>query len=502
MNIILTYLGAGVRVLASPKMLAKLAPLSERSNIIRRAGKLAVTTRLPPVKGSHWLLEGPTAAAFARPWFDRWTYRMLANKMFPLSRLWAAAAVSGIDVERFREEAQISRIDASEEDFARSLMRDTCSAMSAKYAAAAEWESIYFGEQRMSDEKLVEVEVARRAAASEFLGQRFKFRPLLSGREIRAIRFDQAPPAEIEETYRDWLADADCAYPAPDQMPDIQVSHSVTAQNEDISWLKFPSPGRVVKDTAWAKIIEPHNAPNAPTLLYCHGLGEETELRGRFLDETPPLIKMGIRVIRLEAPWHNRRFVPGRWSGEPFLGRAPGGPLNLFDTHVRELGILTRWCRERYGTPVAIGGLSMGALTAQLTAYRSTFWPKSMQADALFLAAVSEDMWEICFDGAIGANSGVGRNVRRAGFEDGLLQRMRLLTNPTGRPAMDPSRIVMKLGTIDDVMPYPRGRSLIERWGVPSENVFERRQGHFTVPISMVRNARAFRRLADILHSL
>ena len=37
---------------------------------------------------------------------------------------------------------------------------------------------------------------------------------------------------------------------------------------------------------------------------------------------------------------------------------------------------------------------------------------------------------------------------------------------------------------------------------VPPENVFERNQGHFTVPISMVRNARAFRRLADILHRL
>ena len=67
---------------------------------------------------------------------------------------------------------------------------------------------------------------------------------------------------------------------------------------------------------------------------------------------------------------------------------------------------------------------------------------------------------------------------------------------------MDPSRIVMKLGRFDDVMPYARGRRLAERWGVPSENLFERSHGHFKVPISMVRNARAFACLAEILHRL
>ena len=69
---------------------------------------------------------------------------MLAKRLFPLSRLWAAAMVSDGDVERFREEAQVSRLDSSEWDLARSLMRDTCDALSAKYRAAEEWESIYF----------------------------------------------------------------------------------------------------------------------------------------------------------------------------------------------------------------------------------------------------------------------------------------------------------------------------------------------------------------------
>lgn len=427
---------------------------------------------------------------------------MLAKRLFPLSRLWAAAMVADGEVDRFHEEAQIDRVDPGEHDLVRRLIHDTSAALAAKYEAADAWEKLYFGKAKPSANALVSVEVARRAAASHFLGQRFKFRPFLRGRKINAVRFDPTSPEQMEAVYGDWLDDADCAYPIPDELPEIEVSHRVQSVKSVVSWLKFSSPGRTVQDTAWAKIIEPEDASNAPTLLYCHGLGEETELRNRFLDEIPPLVAMGIRVIRLEAPWHNRRFVPGRWSGEPFLGCAPGGPVFMFDSHVRELGILTQWCRERYGTPVAIGGLSMGGLTAQLAAYRANFWPKAMQPDALFLAAVNEDMWAICFDGSVGSGAGVGDVVRAAGWNDTALERVRRLTNPTGSPVMDSSRIVMKLALADDVMPYNGGRSLADRWGVPPENVFERRQGHFTVPISMVRNARAFRRLADILFSL
>lgn len=427
---------------------------------------------------------------------------MLGSYLFPISRLWAAATVSENDVARFKAEAQLGRLDRAEESFAMALTRDTCAALRGKYQAANAWEAVFFGDTAASHEALVQYEVERRRAAAAFLGERTKFAPLIKGRRVDALRFDTPHPDEVEDDYGNWLEDPDTAYPAPELPSEIEVSHKVESLAGSVSWLRFPAPGRVLRDTAWAKILEPREAANAPTLLYCHGLGEETELCDRFLDETAPLAEMGIRVIRLEAPWHNRRLEPGRWSGEPFLGRAPGAQLNLFDTHLRELAILIRWCRERYGTPVAIGGLSMGGLTAQLAAYRANFWPQDMRPDALFLAAVSEDMWEICFDGSIGKNAGVGESVRKAGWDDTRLQRVRLLTNPTGQPAMDPSRIVMKLGRFDDVMPYARGRRLAERWGVPSENLFERSHGHFKVPISMVRNARAFARLAEILHRL
>ena len=440
--------------------------------------------------------------AFARPWFDHLSSRILEKRLFPLLRLWAAATVSEHDVERFCAESDIGPLEPAEQKLALRLMRETGSALAGKYRMAEEWEALYFGAESPLPEILVAAEIGRRSAASEFLAQRHKFRPLVRGRKVKTVRFETASPEVMEELYGDWLSDPDNAYPAPDQTPEVEISHAVPSQNGKCAWLKFESSGRKISDTAWAKIIEPADATAAPTLIYCHGLGEETELRSRYLDETPALIEMGVRVIRLDAPWHNRRFVPGRWSGEPFLGAAPGGPVYLFEAQLRELAILTRWCRARYGTPVAIGGLSMGALTAQLAAYRANFWPREMHPDALFLAANSEDMWEVCFDGRVGRRAGVGDAVREAGWSDDALERVRQLTNPVGAPVMPPERIVIKLGRADDVMPYSSGASLVERWRVPAHNVFERNQGHFTVPMSMVRNPRAFRRLAKILHSL
>ncbi len=463
---------------------------------------MSLAQRLPPHKGSGWLFEGPASVAFARPWFDQLSSRILEKRLFPLFRLWAAAAIAEQDVDRFCAESRIGPLDRSGRKLALRLMCETTSALKEKDDTDSDWEVLYFGVDRPSPESLVSAEVARRGAAAKFLAKRHKFRPLARGRNFGIVRFEPASMKEMEEFYGDWLADPDSAYPTPDQMPEIEVSHSVLSQTGKCFWLRFLSSGRKIRDTAWAKIIEPVDSKSAPTLIYCHGLGEETELRSRFLDETPALVDMGVRVIRLDAPWHNRRFVAGRWSGEPFLGAAPGGPVYLFEAQLRELAILTKWCRSRFGTPVAIGGLSMGAMTAQLAAYRANAWPLEMQPDALFLAANSEDMWEVCFDGRVGKRAGVADSVRAAGWSDDALGRVRQLTNPIGLPVMPPDRIVVKLGLADDVMPYSSGASLVERWRVPAQNVFERNQGHFTVPMSMVRNPRAFRRLASILHSL
>src|SRR3546814_9433225 len=175
------------------------------------------------------------------------------------------------------------------------------------------------------------------------------------------------------------------------------------------------------------------------------------------------------------------------------------GPLDLCEAQLKEIAVLVAWCRERSNAPVAIGGLSMGALTTQLAATRARRWPAEMQPDALFLAATSEDLWEICFTGAIGRAAGVGEALIRAGWTNADLEPIRRLTNPIGPPVMEARNIVMVLGRRDDVTPFRRGHSLALRWGVPSENLFLRKQGHFTIPAGLLRDERPLARLAAIM---
>lgn len=94
----------------------------------------------------------------------------------------------------------------------------------------------------------------------------------------------------------------------------------------------------------------------------------ETEFTGSGRNPLGALVKAGVRVIRPEGPWHGRRRLSGTYGGEPVLARGPGGLLDYFHAHVIELGRLVAWARATRGGPVAIGGVSLGALTAQLAA--------------------------------------------------------------------------------------------------------------------------------------
>ena len=459
-------------------------------------------THLPRRAGASLFFQLPPGDLFARPWFDRTTFALLKRLYFPLARLWAAATAADGDLDRFIEEAALVRPSERQLRAARAGLAAMVSAWRNYEDSSATWNQVFFGNDSADDRSLVETELARRRTSHTLVSCRSKFRPLRFGQKITLVRYEVPTFAALEERYGDWLDDPETAYPAPSPMPEIECSKQVPSTEGMVSWLRFPAPGRGVDDTAWARMHEPADRPDAPTLIYCHGLGEEQEMRHNFLDETAAAVRLGLRVIRLESPWHNRRIEKGYWSGEPMLGRAPMGVLDFFDAQIAEMAVLIGWCRDRYKTPVAVGGLSIGGMSAQLLGARALRWPTALRPDALFLAGTSEDMWEVCFDGAIGRAAGVGDAIWAAGWTEAELQRVRQLTNPFGPCAVEPANIVMKLGRVDTVMPFDRGRSLAERWSVPQDNLFIRRQGHFTIPIAMVRNSRSLNRLADILHRM
>ena len=48
--------------------------------------------------------------------------------------------------------------------------------------------------------------------------------------------------------------------------------------------------------------------------------------------------------------------------------------------------------------------------------------------------------------------------------------------------------MISVLGRRDDVTPFAGGVELLDAWQVPSENRFIWDRGHFTVPMTMIRN--------------
>jgi hypothetical protein len=55
------------------------------------------------------------------------------------------------------------------------------------------------------------------------------------------------------------------------------------------------------------------------------------------------------------------------------------------------------------------------------------------------------------------------------------------------------------LGKRDRITPFASGERLVERWRVPEENRFIWDRGHFSVPLTLMRNDAPFRRLKEIL---
>jgi hypothetical protein len=252
-------------------------------------------------------------------------------------------------------------------------------------------------------------------------------------------------------------------------------------------------------DTVWAHVYEPLGVENPPSVVYGHGLGVEMEMLEGTSEESLNLVAEGVRIVRLEAPWHNRRRTPGTYGGEPFLATQPLGGLDLSAAQVREMGVLIAWCRGAGSRRVAVGGTSLGALVSQLVASHAHTWPKPMRPDALLLLTTSDDVGGLAFHSSLARATGLDAALAEAGWTVADIDRWRPLTDPLPAQPLPPEDIVMLLGRVDDVTPFPQGLALAERWKVPPENLFLRHQGHFSAAIGLVRDPAPLRRLAERL---
>jgi pimeloyl-ACP methyl ester carboxylesterase len=319
-----------------------------------------------------------------------------------------------------------------------------------------------------------------------------------------AVRWNVAAESEVRERHGARLHDLASAFAPPASFAP-ERSASVPGRRGSASWLRYPAPVEAVGDTAWARVIVPereHAPRRHPVVVFTHGIAMETEFwRGQ---SAPPKLfaERNVAMIRPEGPFHGRRRVAGCYGGEPVIARGPMGLLDYFHSHVIELGLLVAWARATFGGPVALGGVSLGALTAQRAAVAARNWPAEMRPDALLLVTPSASIAAAALGGSLPRAAGVPAALAAAGWTEAGFERWSPLIEGGGAPEVAPERIVVTLGTTDDITPYAEGERLIRDWHVPGENVFRRKLGHFSTSLALLRDSAPLLRLADVLDAI
>ena len=447
-------------------------------------------------------LRSPFGGLIAQPWFDRAAMHLLTRWFFPLSRLWAAARVAEGSVERFIAEFPAAAALHGKSALERRLGRFE-SVRARVPGSERAWEEAFFSAGDCAPDALAAVERARLFRRNGYNTQRRLFAPWRAAGRAAPIRWEIPAPAEVAAAYDDLIADPALAFAAPDPLPPVAESRRfpAAAGRQDF-WLRFASPSARMKDDVTVRVYEPEGVADPPTLVFGHGICVEFDHWRGLVDEIEALVAMGIRVVRPEAPWHGRRVPDGRYGGEMFIATAPRGALDHFTAAVREWAVLIDWCRRTSAGPVAIGGSSLGAMTAQIVADKARYWPERLQPDAMLLITHTGRIEDAAVRGSLAGAWGIAESTMAHGWTEDLIQRFMPLLDPVGDPVIPPARIVTVLGSYDDVTPFASARTLIERWGLPEENRFIWRRGHFTVPLTMLRNPAPLRRFKAVLEGI
>jgi len=470
-------------------------------------------TRAQPRRSTiEKLVRSAAGGLLLRPWFDSTALRLLTRWYFPLSRGWAAALEAGGSPDRFCEMVPCGRIG-------RRLLPSVMSRLEVRRAAleAADtrWEAGFFGDGAAD----AALEAGRLRAAAALTNLRSAFIPLHLEHALPPVAFDVEPEVSVAHRHATRLtadAFADSFDPAI-----VEASRGFRFHNGIEGWVRFPAPSMPGSgagsgsqagtgqemgpaETVWARVSAPEvDSPSGagpmPSLIFTHGIAMETEFTGDGRNPLGALVDAGIRVIRPEGPWHGRRRLPGTYGGEPVLARGPGGMLDYFHAHAIELGRLVAWARATRGGPVAVGGVSLGALTAQLVAVAARWWPPEMCPDALFLVAPSRSLIAVAFEGSLTRALGVPHAIRSAGWSLRGIDRWRPLLEPVEPPVLPADRIIVVIGASDDVTLTAGGEALVSAWDLPEENVFRAPAGHFSTSLGLSRDQAPFRRLLKLL---
>ncbi len=446
------------------------------------------------------LLQSPIGGAMTGWWVDGPALHTVTRLMFPLNRMWAAANLVGTDVERFADTVPARFPARAQRQIERGLERIATTRDAFENARAAHRE-LFWGAGSADEETLVAAEDARLAASDRYMASRLAFWSLRLRTRIPAVRDEVWSPERLFDRFESAIADPAEVYGLPD-LPDVQASRALTINpTRRDYWLTYRSPSPFMNDIVTARVREPIGVDNPPTLIFGSGVGIDTDLSTDPINDYDHFIARGVRVVELETPWHSNRCLEGWWSGEPFFGQAPFGPIALFSAEAFDFATLTRWARGNSTGAVGIGGVSLGALAAQMAACNADLWPTVMRPDVMFLVTVADGLDRMVYDSAMARTLGMRKSLEKHGWTRELMARLRPIADPVRPPAMKPEDIVMVLGTKDTVTPFERGMACAKAWGVPSENLFVSRRGHFSAPLNTIRDHSAVDRVAARLQA-
>lgn len=370
---------------------------------------------------------------------------------------------------------------------------------------AAQWERAMWGGEATEAATLVDLENRRRALSEAVVKPGLLFRFLWTERSISPTGFDVPEPADALAQASDWLNDPDRLYAAPDEPADVERSAIVPGPEGPEYLIRFRSPSSFTgHDTVTARVYDPANCGRmTPTFVFGSGLGMLYDLIRYWPEEdymARRLAARGIRAILPESPWHGRRELPGRYSGEPYLARAPVSLYELFSAQTQEIALIIAWARTRGAGRVGIGGVSLGGLVTQQVVGRCGSWPLDMRPDMAFIGAGSGHVDQVVVMGDLSARLGMSGSVRAAGWSDDLLSLLRPLLDPPASPAIDPESILACLGSRDRSTPYPLAQQLLDNWMVPDQSRIIRDADHMALYTHLIRSDEAAARIAEMLN--
>jgi hypothetical protein len=447
------------------------------------------------------LLSGPFGTFMLRPWYDPVALQGVVRFFMPTSRAWAAANTAGTDIDAFLLALGKPRsVGANLKD----AIAETQHRRAVYQSAEAAWEHAAFSNGSAAD--VVAAEERRMAAADYWMRARLGFMPTHLINPFSPVKFEVEPPPQVEARHGARLLTDGAMFAGAGDIDGIQQSPPCDIHGRCLSWVRFPAGPNSGDTVGYARVEEPRLETGSRArgaVVFCHGIMMEREHWASLYDQAEVFLEPeqgALAVISPEGPFHGRRLSQGTYGGEPILARGVGGVADYFGAHVVEVGRLIAWARKTYGGPVAVAGVSLGALTAQLVVSAAKHWPIDARPDAALLLTTNESMIDVAFNGSLAGGLGFPEALKSAGWTPAHIDRFRPLVEP-GEPAIDPQRIVCVLGTTDTVTPYSGGQRLAARWRLPDTNVFHWHGGHFAAAFSVLRDRTPIHRLKEAMNA-